>query len=63
MTVHRMVVESDYGSEILFTCPDCSRRLVLRRGGGLTILDRGDFEARHSGGLGPPGSVYTYLEQ
>src|SRR3712207_7976330 len=35
--VHRMVVESDNGSETLFVCPEpsCGRRLVLKRAGGL----------------------------
>jgi hypothetical protein len=50
--VHRMVVESDNGREALFVCPEaaCGRRLVLKRGGGLVVLDQGDFYALHTGG-------------
>jgi hypothetical protein len=48
---HRMFLESDNGEELLFACPHegCGRRLVLRRSGGLVVLDRGDFFALHSG--------------
>jgi len=51
-THHRMILESDSGEELLFTCPHegCGRRLVLQRSGGLVVLDRGDFFALHSGG-------------
>lgn len=50
--VHRMVVESDNGRETLFVCPEpaCGRRLVLKRAGGLVVLDQGDFFALHTGG-------------
>ena len=49
---HRMVLEADNGAELLFVCPHdgCGRRLVLKRSGGLTVLDPGDFFALHSGG-------------
>jgi hypothetical protein len=49
---HRMVVESDNGREALFVCPEpaCGRRLVLKRPGGLVVLDQGDFYALHTGG-------------
>lgn len=49
---HRMTLESSNGEEFLFVCPHdgCGRRLVLRRSGGLVVLDRGDFFALHSGG-------------
>ncbi len=49
---HRMVLEADNGAELLFVCPHegCGRRLVLKRSGGLTVLERGDFFALHSGG-------------
>jgi hypothetical protein len=52
MDRHRMVLEADNGEELLFACPydGCGRRLVLKRSGGLTVLDRGDFFALHSGG-------------
>jgi hypothetical protein len=49
---HRMNIEADNGEEILFACPieSCGRRLVLKRSGGLVVLNRGDFFALHSGG-------------
>jgi hypothetical protein len=49
---HRMNLESDNGDELLFACPHdgCGRRLVLKRSGGLVVLDQGDFFALHSGG-------------
>jgi hypothetical protein len=49
---HRMTLEADNGAEVMFLCPEpgCGRRLVLKRGGGLVVLDRGDFWAMHSGG-------------
>lgn len=52
MTKHRMILEGDNGAEYLFVCPHdgCGRRLVLKRSGGLVVLDRGDFFALHSGG-------------
>ncbi|MEV5963650.1 hypothetical protein AB0L70_17920 [Kribbella sp. NPDC051952] len=49
---HRMVLEADNGMELLFVCPHdgCGRRLMLKRSGGLTVIDRGDFFALHYGG-------------
>ena len=49
---HRMTLDADNGEELLFTCPHegCGRRLVLKRSGGLVVLDQGDFFALHSGG-------------
>jgi hypothetical protein len=49
---HRMTLEADNGAELLFVCrhEGCGRRLVLKRSGGLTILDQGDFFALHCGG-------------
>jgi hypothetical protein len=49
---HHMNVDADNGDEILFTCPEtgCGRRLIVKRSGGLVVLDRGDFFAIHSGG-------------
>jgi len=51
-THHRMTLESDNGDELLFACPHdgCGRRLVLKRSGGLVVLDHGDFFTLHSGG-------------
>ncbi|MGQ0573739.1 MAG: hypothetical protein ACT4RN_05975 [Pseudonocardia sp.] len=50
--VHRLTIEADNGDEVLFGCPEpgCGRRLVVRRTGGLVVLHRGDFHARHAGG-------------
>ncbi|MGH3788791.1 MAG: hypothetical protein ACRDRG_20085 [Pseudonocardiaceae bacterium] len=50
--VHRMNLEADNGQDVLFVCPvdSCGRRLVLKRAGGLVVLDRGDFFAYHIGG-------------
>jgi len=50
--IHQLTAEADNGDEIVFAChePDCGRRLVLKRSGGLVVLDRGDFFARHVGG-------------
>jgi hypothetical protein len=47
-----MTLDSDNGEELLFVCPhrECGRRLVLKRSGGLVVLDQGDFFAQHSGG-------------
>jgi len=49
---HRMTLHADNGEELLFVCPHegCGRRLVLKRSGGLVVLDQGDFFALHSGG-------------
>jgi hypothetical protein len=49
---HRMILEADNGDDVLFVCPDpgCGRRLVIKRSGGLVVLDPGDFFATHSGG-------------
>ena len=50
--VHRMTIHADNGDEILLACPEtgCGRRLVVKRSGGMVVLDRGDFFAIHSGG-------------
>ena len=50
---HRMILDAHNGDELLFVCPheECGRRLVLKRSGGLVVLDQGDFFALHSGGL------------
>jgi len=50
--MHRMSVEADNGDEILLVCPDpaCGRRVVVKRAGGLVVLEQGDFYATHSGG-------------
>jgi hypothetical protein len=52
MPQHRMTLDSHTDEELLFVCPQegCGRRLVLKRSGGLVVLDQGDFFALHSGG-------------
>jgi hypothetical protein len=49
---HHFTAEADNGDEVVFVCPEagCGRRLVLKRSGGLVVLDQGDFFARHIGG-------------
>lgn len=49
---HRMSIEADNGDEILLACPDraCGRRVVVKRSGGLVVLDQGNFYATHYGG-------------
>ena len=50
--MHRMSVQADNGDEILLVCPEhaCGRRVVVKRSGGLVVLEQGDFYATHSGG-------------
>lgn len=52
--LHRLTLEADNGQDVLFVCPvdNCGRRLVVKRSGGLVVLDRGDFSADHVGGTG-----------
>jgi hypothetical protein len=51
-TSHRLDIAADNGNEVLFVCSmeSCGRRLVVKRTGGLVVLDHGDFTANHSGG-------------
>lgn len=50
--VHRLTVEADDGADVLLVCPveSCGRRVVVRRSGGLVVLEQGDFYAFHVGG-------------
>jgi hypothetical protein len=50
--VHLLMIEADDGADVLFVCAveSCGRRLVVKRSGDLTVLDRGDFFALHAGG-------------
>jgi hypothetical protein len=52
METHRLTMEADNGHEVLFACSveSCGRRLVVKRSGGLVVLQRGDFFAHHAGG-------------
>jgi len=59
---HEMVCETETSSEALFVCTDdaCGRRVVVGKSRpGLTVIDRGNFAARHVGGTG--GVVMTPL--
>ncbi|HMG31757.1 MAG TPA: hypothetical protein VK585_16745 [Jiangellaceae bacterium] len=51
-SLHRLTIEADNGEDVLFVCSieSCGRRLVVKRSGGLVVLERGDFFARHAGG-------------
>ena len=52
METHRLTMEADNGHEVLFACSveSCGRRLVVKRSGGLVVVERGDFFAHHAGG-------------
>jgi hypothetical protein len=50
-----MACEAETPSEALFVCVDeaCGRRVVVGKSRPrLTVIDRGDFSARHAGSLG-----------
>jgi hypothetical protein len=49
---HRFDIDSDNGDEVVLVCSDdgCRRRIVVKRSGGLVVLDKGDFGALHVGG-------------
>lgn len=50
-----MTCEAETPSEALFVCTDeaCGRRVVVGKSQPrLTVIDRGDFSARHAGSLG-----------
>lgn len=52
---HEMACEAQTPSEALFVCMDdtCGRRVVVGKSlPRLTVIDRGDFSARHTGSLG-----------
>ncbi len=51
-SLHRLTIEADNGEDVLLVCSieSCGRRLVVKRSGGLVVLERGDFFARHVGG-------------
>jgi hypothetical protein len=50
--VHHLTIEADDGADVLLTCSveSCGRRVVVRRAGGLIVLQQGDFFALHRGG-------------
>jgi hypothetical protein len=52
METHRLTIEADNGDDVLFACSieSCGRRLVVKRSGGLVVLERGEFFAYHTGG-------------
>lgn len=49
---HRFDVDSDNGTEVVLVCAEdaCRRRIVVKRSGGLVVLDHGEFGALHVGG-------------
>ena len=52
---HEMNCEAETSSEALFVCMHeaCGRRVVVGKSRPrLTVIDRGDFSARHAGSLG-----------
>ena len=52
---HEMACEAETPSEVLFVCREeaCGRRVVVGKSRpGLTVIDRGDFWARHVGSIG-----------
>ena len=52
---HEMACEAETPSEVLFVCRDeaCGRRVVVGKSRPrLTVIDRGDFWARHVGSIG-----------
>jgi hypothetical protein len=52
---HEMVCEAQTDAEALFVCMDeaCGRRVVVGKvPPRLTVIDRGDFSARHAGAAG-----------
>jgi hypothetical protein len=57
---HQMACEAETPSEALFVCMDeaCGRRVVVGKSRpSLSVIDRGDFSARHTGSLGGVASV------
>jgi hypothetical protein len=53
--LHDMRCEAETATEALFVCPveACGRRIVVgKTRPAFTVIDRGDFHARHSGSLG-----------
>ena len=52
---HQMACEAETPSEVLFVCMEeaCGRRVVVGKSRPrLTVIDRGNFSARHAGSLG-----------
>jgi hypothetical protein len=50
--VHHLTIEADDGADVLLACSveSCGRRVVVRRSGGLVVLQQGDFFAFHRSG-------------
>lgn len=58
------------GMVAVFGCPACGRLVEIntakrrREGGAFTVIDQGDFEARHSGSTyGPPVDLRMEIRQ
>ncbi|HET6478832.1 MAG TPA: hypothetical protein VFG35_02145 [Actinoplanes sp.] len=55
MAFHEMICEAENAAEVLFVCSAeaCGRRVVVGKSRPrLTVIDRGDFGARHVGSMG-----------
>ena len=51
--VHRMSCVDNTPTDVVYTCDDCGRRVVVgKREPRLVVLDRGDIDVRHVGGTG-----------
>jgi len=55
MAYHVLTVEVADRRGTLFVCDQCGRRIVIDGHGEITVLDRGDFFATHSGSSGGVG--------
>ena len=59
---HEMVCETQTPTETLFVCETCGRRVVLGKlQPRLTVIDRGDFWALHSGSTVPGVELSTTI--
>lgn len=57
-TRHVMEVGGETADEMMFVCPACSRRVVVgKREPKLVVVDRGEFDVSHAGGVGLDVSV------
>jgi len=52
--LHTMHSIAEDRGGVTFACPEagCGRRLRISRTGDFTVLDKGDPDARHTGGTG-----------
>ena len=54
---HWMEVDDQTEDAVVLSCPEqgCGRRVVIGGDAGYQVIDKGDFYARHVGGVGPVG--------